>query len=471
VKTRLLSLAVGAALLALPASAQAEVYTFGPDIDSSGPATLSENHQADTLFFNQGVGGTGSGSPVAGEVTSVRIKGTIVPRTNKVESDLQRMFHIQVLHPNPDGQYTVETSTQDLFFPIGVSPNTISTYSADAAQCVGVGDYVDFNNVGGWDGDMADPNGTTYKIFGAAPPGGPVNWYERDNGTNIGTTWFPNRRVDNGTGTTYPGAPKADRQLLMQVTVATGYDARPPCGRKGLEYKGITMSTPSPAPKVYDDGIARVRTLCPDNSYGGCNGTLRLEAEGQVLGQADVSLNTAETTNIQLKLTNEAANLLAMRGTLTATATGETHDGFGVALTTTAPVQLTAARPAPTGFAGTTARAQTVTVKKGSKALTIKGTCPAGTIGACTGTLSAVSQKRISISRADKRGKVWPMATGAHTIPAGQTARMPITLSKAGLKVLKAKKVVVAIATVTSVDGAGRSASKRVKLTFKYRGK
>jgi hypothetical protein len=44
-------------------------------------------------------------------------------------------------------------------------------------------------------------------------------------------------------------------------------------------------------------------------------------------------------------------------------------------------------------------------------------------------------------------------------------------LTASGLKVLKKKKTVVAIATILSKDGSGRSASERVKVTFKYSGK
>jgi hypothetical protein len=472
VKLRFLGLAIGA-LLALPAAAQAETYTFGVDVDAAGPATLPENHQADTLFFNGPGQPNSHASPVDGEVTQVRIKGTIVPKANKFAQSFEpifRLFHIQTLRPETDGSYTVTSSTQHLYFPVDVDPSTITTFAAESPQCVEAGDVVDFNNVGGWDGEAADPFGTTYKIFGSAP-GQSTYWYERDNGTNIGSNWLPNRKVDNRNGVTDTRGPIVNTQILMQVTVATGYDAAVNCkgGRKGKEYRGLALSTPSPAPKIYDDGVARVRVSCPENTYVGCQGTVRLSSDGKEIGSGSVRLNRSESTNVKIQLNAEGASLVATRGALDATATADSTDGYGVALTTTGTVRLTSARPATGGYAGVQARAQKVVVRKG-KAITLKATCPAGTVGECSGTVSAQSQKRIIVRPGEKRGELYKMATGTYSIPAGKTARFPITLTGSGLKVLKKKQTVVAIATILSKDGSGRTASERVKVTFEYSG-
>jgi hypothetical protein len=98
-------------------------------------------------------------------------------------------------------------------------------------------------------------------------------------------------------------------------------------------------------------------------------------------------------------------------------------------------------------------------------------TCPAGTVVACSGSVSAQSQKRIIVRPGEKRGLLYKMAAGSYSIPSGKTLRFPIKLTGSGLKVLKKKKTVIAIATIASKDGAGRTASERVKITFTYRGK
>ena len=272
---------------------------------------------------------------------------------------------------------------------------------------------------------------------------------------------------------TVVGGPIPNKQMLMQVTVATGYDAAVNCtgGRKGLEYQGVSLATPSPAPKIYDDGIARVRVACPEHTKDSCTGALRLEADGKMLGSSDqFSVLVGQTTNVKLRLTTDGANMVATRGTVNALATAVTNDGFGVSQTTTGPVTLTSARPAVSGYAGVQAGPQTVVVtKKNLKTLSLKATCPAGTVGACSGTISAQNQQRIALGRG--RGLLYKMATGKLAIPTGKTARFTIKLSASGLKVLKAKKKILTIATIESRDGAGHTAAERVKVTFKYSGK
>lgn len=465
-------------LIAAPAAASADTVTFGVDVDATGPATYSENHQADVLYFNPKHQANSHSSPVDGEVVEVRVKGTIDPRVGLKRSQsfesLYRLWHIQTLRPESNGSFTVKTSSDHLYFPVEVDPNTVTSFRASHPQCVQAGDVIDFNNIGGWDGDMGDPHGTTYKIFGEKP-GNEVWWYERDAGTFLDANFLPNRRTDNGNNVTHIGSPIPNKQLLMEVTVATGYDSAVNCpgGRKGQEYQGVSISTPEPTPKVYDDGIARARVFCPGNTKTACAGSVKLESEGQVLAQSDsFKLEPTAVTNVKFKLTDAAANLLAQRGTIDAAASSLSYDGYEVGKTTNGTVRLISARPAVTGFAGTQARAQTITVKKATvKKLTLKATCPAGTQGGCSGKVNAQTQQRIKLRASQKRGNLYKMASGAFTIASGKSARFPIKLTSAGLKVLKAKKTVVAIAQLDSKDGAGRPHVERVKVTFKYSGK
>jgi hypothetical protein len=444
-----------AALLALPAAAQADMHTFGSDL--SAPASVEDEHQADTVYFNTPGQANSLASPVDGEVVAVRIKGTIVPRPNNAETtQIDRLFHIQTLKPNGSSNYTVLTSSDGFYFPYNVDPDTISTYRSAGPQCVSAGDVVNFNDIGGWHGMPADPSATRYRIF-ARSPGNNVSWYTADNGTNTGSTWTT--------------SPIRDQELLMQVVVATGYDAATNCpgGRMGQEYKGVSIGTPNPAPKVYDDGVARARVVCPENTYQGCDGTVHFAVDGKEIGSNTFKLNRSESTNVQVRLTNEGAGILTQRGKLDVAATVESKDGYGVPMTTTGTVTLTSARAVTgTAFVGTTGRAQTFTYKKGAKP-TLKLTCPAGTTGACTGKISIKSQTRVKLSKKDKKGKVYSLGSASYTIAAGKTVRIPFKIPSAGLKALKKVKTIVGIATVTSADGAGHSASERVKITFKYK--
>jgi hypothetical protein len=445
-----------AAVLALPAIAQADMVTFGSDL--GGTPTIEDNHQADVLYFNQPGQPNSTASPVDGEVVAVRLKGTILPRDNNEETkDIDRLFHVQTLKPNGNNSYTVLSSSDSLYFPYNVSPDTISSYRAASAQCVSQGDVVDFNDIGGWQGNAGSPKGTRYQIFRRSP-GNNVLWYSKDNGTNIGSTW-----------TTEP--PMREQEIMMQVVVATGYDASTQCpgGKKGHEYQGVSISTPSPAPKVYDDGVARARVACPENTFGSCEGTVRLSVNGTDIGSSNFKLGNSTSTNVQIQLTNAGAALVTQSGHVDAVATADSKDGYGVTKTNTGTVTLTSARaPGGTAFVGVTAKAQTVTYKKGKK-LVFKAMCPAGTTGGCGGKFSIKSQTRVKLKKTDK-GKVYSLGSAKYLIATGQSASIVFKIPSSTLKALKKVKKIVGIATVNSQDTAGHKASKRVKVTFKYKG-
>ena len=182
-----------AALFAIPATAQADMVTFGSDL--SGTPSITDNHQADVLYFNSPGQTNTTASPVDGEVIAVRIKGTILPRDNgEVTTDIDRLFHIQTLKQNGSDSYTVLTSSDNFYFPYNVDPDTVTTFRAASPQCVSAGDVVDFNDIGGWQGDPHSPKGTQYRIF-QRTAGNNTSWYSKDQGTNNGTT-FTSRAAD-----------------------------------------------------------------------------------------------------------------------------------------------------------------------------------------------------------------------------------------------------------------------------------
>ena len=454
---RKLLFAACAALLLLPAGASAEQVTFGSGL--AGTPDVTESHQADTLFFNH-TAKNSTMAPVSGEILAIRVKGRIVPKgSGKVDNN---MWHSQVLRPNLDGTYTVDSSSQHLYFPVGGSVNDVTTF-VPSTQCIKQGQYVDFNNIGGWDGDMSDPRGTQYQIF-KSDSTSEAYWYEHDNGTNIGTTFGPNQRTRSDTGQSYPGRPLAE-ELMMQIVVGTGFDSSNLCegGLKGFEYSGVAI--PKTTFTVYDNGIAGARVACT-SGRGFCEGTAHLSVDGAEIGSAGFKVARGVTTNVDVPLTNEGARLVNTRALVDAAVTVDSHDDIGQQVTTNGVATLKSARPTTAGFTGTTVRAQNVTVKGG--ALSMKATCPLGTAGACAGTVSVSSQQRVPLRRG-ARGKVYKMASGSFTIEPGKTVRVPLTLTAGGKKVLKVVKQVVTIATVTTTEQGGQPVAKRSKLTFKRR--
>ena len=457
--------AVGALLLAVPAAASADQVTFGSSLAGT-PDIVHDDNLADTLFYNVSPHNSNR-VPASGEILAIRVKGRIVPRAPEVDKD-RNIWHSQVLRPNGDGTVTVDSSSQHFYFPVGGSENDINTF-VPSTQCVKQGEYVDFNHIGGWNGDGRE-SGTKYQIF-KSDPSGVMNWYERDEGTNIGETFEPNQHRDKGGAAAQgngfqSGQPVRGEELMMQVVVGTGFDSSNLCegGLKGYEYSGVAIQKTTFT--VYDDGMAGARIACT-TGRGFCEGTVRLELEGAELGRANFKINRNATTNLDIPLTNEGARLVSSRGLVDAKVVADSRDDIGQQRTTTGESTLKSARP-PTGggFAGTTVRAQNVSVKNG--VFSMKATCPLGTAGSCAGKVSVSTQKRVPLRRGS-RGKVYKMGTGKFTIAPGKTVRVPIKLSSAGKTVMKKVKKVVTIATVTTSETGGRSVAKRSKLTLKRR--
>jgi hypothetical protein len=460
---RITVLAALAALLLVPASASAEQLTFGSSLAGS-PDVMHDENKADTLFFNHAAKNS-LAAPASGEILAVRVKGKIVPRSPEVDKD-NNIFHTQVLRPNPDGTYTVDSSSQHLYFPIGGNVDDVNTF-VPSTQCIKKGQILDFNHIGGWNGDNNE-TGTKYQIF-KRDTSSEMYWFERDQGTNIGATFTPNHQLHND-GTPFPvnGYPDGQplpQELMMQVVVGTGFDSSNLCegGLKGYEYNGVAITKTTFT--VYDDGVAGARIGCL-SGRGYCEGTLRLVLDGVELGSAAFKINRALTTNIDIPLTNEGARIVNTKGLVDAQVVADSHDDIGQQRQTTGVSTLKSARPTPGGFAGTTVRAQNVTVKNG--VLSMKATCPLGTSGSCTGNVSVSTQKRVPLTRGS-RGKVYKMAAGKFTIAPGKTVRVPLKLTSGGKKVMKKVKKVVTIATVTTAEQGGQPISKRSKLTLQRR--
>src|SRR4051794_3716981 len=274
-------LAALAALLLLPAAASADQVTFGSSL-AGRPDLEHHTNKADTLFFNVSPQNSLK-SPVSGVILEVRVKGSMNPRPGGIDGDNKwNVFHTQVIRDNANGAFTVDSSSQMLHFPVGGSPDEVHTF-VPSTQCVKLGEYIAFNHFGGWNGDPAQ-TGARYQIF-KSDPSSQMYWYERDQGTNNGSTFTPNQQRDtagnlisnghtawNGFAT---GQPRSE-ELMMQVVVGTGFDSTNLCegGLQGFEYHGVEVRPLET--KVYDDGVGRVRLFCSNNTHGPCRGNVRL---------------------------------------------------------------------------------------------------------------------------------------------------------------------------------------------------
>jgi len=296
-------LVAGAGVLAVPAAGQAASASFGSDL--SAPASLdtttavapTNHYGADTSIWNTVLGnGSAPVAPASGQIVQVRLKGCAVQPPGAPAPDTQ--IHIATLRPQGGGAVKVIYSATDLqghFFhiPICSGPadvNTVSTY-VPQNLCVNVGDYVAFNDEGGFDPNFYR-NGVPYRVLSGAP-GSTFNSFIRNNGENIGDTFSPgDQTAHDGFGTTQ-GA-----ELLLQAVLATGPDATPLCpgGTQGERPAGRPGASPSPfipgsvaAPataaknaraRVNGRGVALVSLHCATGTR--CQGQMSLDRSGAI---------------------------------------------------------------------------------------------------------------------------------------------------------------------------------------------
>jgi hypothetical protein len=323
-KFRNVVIAAAAALLALPAAASADVINFGSDL--TAPANLSESHQADTAFWGTVVKGRDNSVPADGQITEIRLKGAAQPSILPGAPAPLNETHFQVLHPQPNGSVTVSLSTDPFYVPIGGNPNQISTFHPAGYLCVKKGDYIDFNDEGGWVVGYYQ-EGVPFQVFSAVA-GSTTLQYSRDNGTNIGAN--------------FTGSPRPGQELLMQMTLTTGYDASTVCGgMKGQEFKGLQIA---PQKTVVRKRVARVRATCPGTSRQSCDGVLTLTIGPKVIGQANFSIPSTATTNIKVPVTKAADKLVLKSKKVKVGVSANAHDALGRTLTTRVGVTLQSAK-------------------------------------------------------------------------------------------------------------------------------
>ena len=231
-----------------PASSSASLITIGSPL--SVPATLNtaENlnylgtntnilptpevpsgvvhtfhYGADAALWNTELSGAGASGPVAGQAVKIRLEGCAVPAPGGPPPLTQ--IHFQTLTPVRGGGARVDLSSQPFDIPVcglgGASGSTVSTYEP-VNLCVRQGDYVAFNEEGGFV-EHSYQSGVRYQVLGRVP-GSAFDSFIRGNGTNNGAV------LSEGYSSAMDGfAANVNEELMMQVVLGTGHDARYVC--------------------------------------------------------------------------------------------------------------------------------------------------------------------------------------------------------------------------------------------------
>jgi hypothetical protein len=202
-------LAASLALLAWPAAGHAAKTTFGSDLKA--PAEVAETHGADAVFWGTNLPGDRAVRvPRKGQVTRVRLKGTALRPAGAPPP--VTLMHFQILRPVGRGRVKVMLTSAGFRVPVGGDRNRVTSYRP-VNLCARRGDYVAFNNVGGFQPPHY-PNGTPFRVFSGVT-GSTTGFYTRGDGTNNGAV--------------FRGSAKRGRELLMQMVLTTGRSVSPPC--------------------------------------------------------------------------------------------------------------------------------------------------------------------------------------------------------------------------------------------------
>ena len=325
---RAAAIAAAAALLALPAAGHAAVMTLGSNLQK--PADAVEAHGADVAFWNTQITGQPGEMPADGQVTFIRVKGTVVddPRHRRYsgQKPLDPQFHFQVLHPIGAREVRVMLSSAPFRLPVTVNgDNSADTQQISGYQpvnlCVQKGDFVDFNDIGGHEWSWPErgpPDGMHVQIFSSLALGSTVAWYSKSDGTNINSEWAP------------AGFNQAE-ELLMQTKLATGPDATDICPGGYMQhiYRGLNIKARTASLSARKRTV-KVAVNCPVSTYGYCKGVLVLKAPlgGKVttLGGVPFNVKSSFGSSLLVKLSDTMTKRILKAGGVKATATADSHD-------------------------------------------------------------------------------------------------------------------------------------------------
>jgi hypothetical protein len=235
-KAALATLLACAALVS-PAAGLAAIVRFGSPLRARASLTTNDlgyqgintpwgagvvhtaHDGADTALWNAAVAEGSPSAPATGQVTSVSLEGCAEPAKGGPAPLTQ--IHFQALAPQGAGTTKVELTSQAFDIPVcgsgGVSASTISTYRPQGL-CVAKGDYVGFNDEGGFV-ETYYRAGVPYRVI-AAVRGSRMNAFLMGGGTGNGAIFSP-----SVTGAADGFVSDTRQELLLRATLATGRDS------------------------------------------------------------------------------------------------------------------------------------------------------------------------------------------------------------------------------------------------------
>jgi hypothetical protein len=237
------------------------------------------------------------------------------------------MVHFQSLDPaGANGARQVYLTSSTFHMPVD-NPSAVTTFTPENL-CVRQGGAVAFNTIGGfkWGGSLGAPTidsqyhkGTPWQIF-AATTGAATAWYSKDEGTKNGHVLTPAGGHDAREG---HGTVEGNRELLMQVVVATGDDRSQSCGGPRRHPDGTLVDT-SPAKsymKVAGSGggvqqpyVTKDRRFSTGVYCGGpveCAGSATMVWKGKTIATKAFTVGAGKSGKIPMRLSKAAFSALS----------------------------------------------------------------------------------------------------------------------------------------------------------------
>jgi hypothetical protein len=330
----LASVLVAAFALLAPAAGRADVKTFGSPL--AAPATLdtAENldyrgtdthvppspeapsgvvhtyhYGADAALWNAAVANGTARAPATGQALKISLEGCAVPAQNGPPPLTQ--IHFQDITPQPSGGAKVNLTSQAFDIPVcgvgGASGSTISNYEP-INLCVSAGDYVAFNEEGGFV-EHSYQSGVRYRVLGEVA-GSTTNSFIRGGGTNNGAMMSASDSSSMDGFMSNPG-----KELMMRVTLGTGKDATHICpgGDKGAPPALAPITLHPQTDGVNHSRIAAVAIYCrPAN---GCAGVATLTPSGAAAtksswGRTRFNVTGGKTAHVPIRVGSGVVKLL-----------------------------------------------------------------------------------------------------------------------------------------------------------------
>jgi hypothetical protein len=325
------------AVLLAPASASAAIQTFGSSLSAAATLNTTEglsyqgintevppspeapngifhtfHFGADTALWN-----TAQPVPAGGEVLKVSLEGCAQPAHGGPAPLTQ--IHFQDLSPLSGGGAQVNLTSAGFEIPVcgesGASGATVTSYET-AGLCVSQGDYVDFNDEGGYVENVYH-SGVPYQVIGSAR-GSTMASFIRNGGTGNGATMSPSY-----TAVAEGFAYNDNEELMMQVTLGTGPNARYVCpgGSKGAPPVLPPIDVHPQTDGINHERVVAVAIYCRLTPT--CNGVATLSLGGKRVSTREVPFSVPGDTTSHLPIRLVASMMGLIRK----------HDGIATRIT------------------------------------------------------------------------------------------------------------------------------------------